>query len=304
MPTRKFIVTQSSVSGRQKMDNLFFIMEVIKKIEERANALFIEQEQKGFANLSQDDLNDVTTSLQEILKELEMYLSREDMSEQEEIYCFKMVKPTIVGRTMFFHRLMIFDSSYLASSNDCHIAFYDSVRSEIREYIAANRTIFYYYKRGTTTLDSIYFVRNHNNHDGDWMNISSDCYSPFSTIHDKTFANFICFGLLNDFISDKMTGLEQGSDSSPQGLKQGLLTWTGTQVSMVELGYALYASGVINRGTATLKEIMDALSIAFSKDLGNYYRAFADVKNRGGGSTTFLDSLKANLVKMIDSEQE
>ncbi len=275
-------------------------MNVIKEIANRADLIYAQCNKKGIANLSQEELVGVTSSLQEIVVELETYLVNADFGELDEIECFKNIKPTIVGRAMFFHRLSVLDSSYLASSTNCHIAFFNSVRSEIREYIAANRTIFHYYKSGARTLDAVYFVRR-KNFEANIINMYTDGFSPLSTIHDKTFANFICYGLLNDYISDRINELEQ--DAKVNDPMQSLLTWTGSQTSMVELDYALFASGIINSGTATIKEIIDALSIAFNKDIGNFYRTFADIKNRGGGSTVFLEELKSRLLEKIESEE-
>lgn len=273
-------------------------MNVIKEIANRADLIYAQCNKKGIANLSQEELIGVTSSLQEIVVELETYLVNADFGELDEIECFKNIKPTIVGRTMFFHRLSVLDSSYLASSTNCHIAFFDSVRSEIREYIAANRTIFHYYKSGSRTLDTIYFVRNKNFE----ANIMyTDRFSPLSTIHDKTFANFVCYGLLNDYISDRINELEQ--EARVNEPKQSLVTWSGSKISLVELGYAIFAAGVVNGGSATIKEIIDTLSIAFNKDLGNFYRTFTDIKNRGGGSAIFLEELKSRLLEKIESEE-
>lgn len=275
-------------------------MNVIKEIANRADLIYAQCNKKGIANLSQEELIGVTSSLQEIVVELETYLVNADFGELDEIECFKNIKPRIVGRTMFFHRLSVLDSLYLASSTNCHIAFFDSVRSEIREYIAANRTIFHYYKSGSRTLDTIYFVRN-KNFEANIMDIYSDGFSPLSTIHDKTFANFVCYGLLNDYISDRINDLEQ--EEKVNEPKQSLVTWSSSKISLVELGYAIYAAGVVNGGSATIREILDALSIAFNKDLGNFYRTFADIKSRGGGSTMFLEDLKSRLLEKIESEE-
>ncbi len=274
-------------------------MKVINEIAKRASLIYVRNDRKGIASLSQDELIDAAASLQEIVRELETYLATVELCEMDEIKCFKHIKPTIVGRAMFFRRLSMLDSSYLASSANCHIAFFDGVRNEIREYVAANVTIFRYYKTNVTTLDFAYFVRAKNFEPN--MEVHTEVISPLSTIHDMTFAKFIYYGLLNDYISDKIDGLEYESKLS--GPKQNLLTWTGSQATMVELGYAIFASGVVNSGGATIKDIMDALSLAFNKELNDFYRTFTDIKRRGGGSTVFLEELKSRLLDKIESEE-
>lgn len=278
-------------------------MKTIKKIEEQANQIFAQNEKRGFANLTQTELEETVESLLELHRELEMHISKTNLSLKSQIHCLKVVKPMIVGRRIFFHKIMVFERTYLASSNECHKVFYNSILHEIREYISSNRKLFTYYSLKQNDMDSTYFALNQ--HSGDLYSnqLSVDCYSVFHTTFSRKFANFVCCELLNDYVSWRLDEL-QSNDSSKNELSTFTLQWTGAKTSIVELGYALYASSSINGGTATIKEIIDILSETFDIDLVDYYRVYTDIKSRKKNQVIFIESLKTALLKKIETDEE
>ena len=278
-------------------------MKTIKKIEERANCIFAQKEEKGFANLSQIELEETTTLLLKLLKELEIYISKTQLAPKTQIYCLKVVKPTIAGRKLFFRKLMVFERSYLASSNECHKVFYKSVLDEIREYIVVNRRLFTYYSLKHETMDNVYFTLDEQSNDLFDSQLAIDCYSVFHTSYSRVFANFVCCELLNSYVSWRLSELQNNSCSWEES-HTSTLYWTGTRTSIVELGYALYASSTINSGTATIKEIMEILSEAFNIELGDYYRIYSDIKSRKKGRAIFLENLKNALLQKIEADEE
>ena len=278
-------------------------MKTIKKIEEQSNQIFAQNEERGFEHLTQTELEETVKSLTELHRELEVHVSKTKLSVKSQIHCLKVVKPTIVGRRIFFHKIMVFERTYLASSNECHKVFYNSILHEIREYIASNRKLFIYYSLKHTDMDSTYFALNHHCSDLYSNHLSVDCYSVFHTTFSRKFANFICCELLNEYVSWRLNEL-QSNDSSKDELSAFTLQWTGAKTSIVELGYALYASASINGGTATIKEIIDILSETFEIDLGDYYRIYTDIKSRKKNQVMFLESLKTSLLKKIEADEE
>ena len=69
---------------------------------------------------------------------------------------------------------------------------------------------------------------------------------------------------------------------------------------MIELIYALHSTDAINNGTADIKDIAYFVERIFRIDLGNYYRAFLEIRMRKNGRTKFLDTLKEELIKRMD----
>jgi len=79
---------------------------------------------------------------------------------------------------------------------------------------------------------------------------------------------------------------------------------TDTKSGLIELLYALYATGVINHGKATVKDIAILLEQALNVNLSNYYRAIQNMRIRKINRTKFLDLLKSNLEKYMDGVDE
>jgi hypothetical protein len=59
-----------------------------------------------------------------------------------------------------------------------------------------------------------------------------------------------------------------------------MLQWTADKINLVELIYALSFANCINNGNVKIKHIMEAFEKVFSIDLGEYYRAYVEVKRR------------------------
>ena len=81
--------------------------------------------------------------------------------------------------------------------------------------------------------------------------------------------------------------------------KQSKMTWTSQKVSLIELIYAIHSTDVINNGNVDIKEIACIVEQIFKIDLGDYYRAFLEIRMRKKGRTKFLDSLKESLEKRM-----
>jgi len=84
-----------------------------------------------------------------------------------------------------------------------------------------------------------------------------------------------------------------------EGPKKKLL-WTAPKAALIELLYSLHSAGVFNDSNAEIGQIARYLQTAFGVDLGNYYRAFQEIRIRKSGRTNFIDMLKKKLVERMD----
>ncbi|KAA6321098.1 hypothetical protein EZS27_029212 [termite gut metagenome] len=90
---------------------------------------------------------------------------------------------------------------------------------------------------------------------------------------------------------------KQAISSSAKKLK-----WLGTYVDLVELGYALHATGIF--GSISLKRLFRVLGEVFDIDTKNFSRTFTDIKNRTTGDRTkFLNTLKENLLRKLEETE-
>ena len=161
--------------------------------------------------------------------------------------------------------------------------------------------IYHYYRRGDTFLDEHYFLRGKSD-----IRLFSDSFyfytdEEFSTSHDCSVATIIAYDLLMIHLKKEIDKLENNSNHiSLQYLqKQSKMTWTSQKVSLIELIYAIHSTDVINNGNVDIKEIACIVEQIFKIDLGDYYRAFLEIRMRKKGRTKFLDSLKESLEKRM-----
>ena len=156
-----------------------------------------------------------------------------------------------------------------------------------------------YYKHNEERLDHIYFIRGNN--DLAIVNDSSRHFSDpeFSTSHDNLVGKFIAYDLLVNFYNDELLLLkkiESGNyteETKPEILKD--LSWTATKTDLVEIIYALQASGALRNGQAEISRIANVCSNLFEIDLGNVYKTYSEIKSREIDRTKFIDKLKVSL---------
>ena len=101
----------------------------------------------------------------------------------------------------------------------------------------------------------------------------------------------------------KLDNIEKGVVESPVSS----LYWTSKKIELVEIIYALYFSGAINNGKATIKELAEVFGRIFNVDLSkDIYRYFAEIQQRKKEEnlTKFLDFLKAVLAKKLGDKNE
>ena len=98
-----------------------------------------------------------------------------------------------------------------------------------------------------------------------------------------------------------MRGLSYGIPNKLNTLSNGeRLGWTASKTDLIELIYALQASGAIKSGTAGIKEMACACEDIFELKLGNVYRTFLEIRERKIDQTKFIDRLKATLLRRME----
>lgn len=83
------------------------------------------------------------------------------------------------------------------------------------------------------------------------------------------------------------------------------LVWTDAKVALIELSYALFEEGSINKGNVTLKRIISAFEQLFNISLDNYLTLFKQsIRMRKESRTLFLEALISSLSKRMDKYDE
>ena len=111
--------------------------------------------------------------------------------------------------------------------------------------------------------------------------------------------------LLQVYLHDELNYIDlSDKKEKTQVLPKTKLTWTESKTALIELIYALQSQGVFEHSKADIKDIATYFENVFNIDLGDYYRTFLELRMRKTGRTKFMDSLKDNLNKRMDEQDE
>ena len=176
---------------------------------------------------------------------------------------------------------------------------------KLKRYFDNNLDFYKYYRTGSNYLDHKYFTRGKFD-----IKLALDSFyfevdHTFSTSHDFKVAKIMAHDLIQVYLEDKLLMIEnrepkEKSQVNPK-LKQN---WTGSKVALIELLYALHTEGVFNNGTSDLKDVAEYFENVFNIDLGQYHRAFLEIRMRKSDQTKFLNSLKEKLVKRMENTDD
>ncbi|MGV8946494.1 MAG: RteC domain-containing protein [Lutibacter sp.] len=219
-----------------------------------------------------------------------------------EIHFFKHIKPQVFSKLIYYVKLINIESKRPRSRSKSQIKYLNNHIDKLQIYFNDNLEFYHYYRRGATFLDEQYFVRGKAD-----LRLHPDSFhfftdEQFSTSQDNTVATIMAYDMLIVYLQQEIEKLENKFETViPKSMyKQSKLFWTGSKTDLIELIYALHSSGVINSGTADIKELASVFEQLFNIELGNYYHTFIEIRSRKCNNTKFLDRLKESLIKRIE----
>jgi hypothetical protein len=223
-------------------------------------------------------------------------------SKESEVNFFKNIKPRIYSKLIYYVKLFNIEEKRPRGSTKSQIKYLNCHIDKHQSYLNDNLDFYHYYRRDATIFDEQYFLRGKAD-----IRLFPDTFhffvdEQFSTSHDSTVATILAYDLLIVHLKQAIDKLEtNGNYSKTGGLhKKNRIIWTAHKIYLIELIYALHSTDVINNGTVELKDIAYFVERVFKIDLGDYYRAFLEIRMRKNGRTKFLDTLKEGLVKRMD----
>lgn len=256
-------------------------------------------------NISIEAVLDVVEFLQRSLEDLRTYIVNHPFSnKEEEIYFFKHIKPEVLSRLLYFTEIYNTEMRKPHGSIEVLKKYYNDRLDELTSYFESNLDFYQYYRSKATHLDSHYFVRGHIDFKLCPNCVPYDRDPEFSTCYDHKAAQILANDMLCIYLNKKLHGVDKQAiiAKSRSFLPEHPFRWTATKIAAVELGYAIYAAGVLNNGQADIKEIMTFMEASFQIDLGDYYRTYITMKDRKKDRTSFLNSLIKSLLKKMDED--
>uniref|UniRef100_UPI00404A5DF1 RteC domain-containing protein n=1 Tax=Gelidibacter sp. TaxID=2018083 RepID=UPI00404A5DF1 len=219
-------------------------------------------------------------------------------SKELEISFFKYQKPFIYGRMKFYAKLYNFLLERPAGSIKSQRIFIDEKINRLQSDNLKNLDFIKYYRENSTTLDEFYFLRGNDNISlvSDTSHFYTD--KEFSTSHDNAVAKIMAYDLLINHYNTELVKLGQALEknkTATNGVCSEInLEWTASKTDLVELIYALQASGAIKDGRAAIKDMATACEQMFNTDLGNFYKTYVEIKARKMDRTNFINLLKTS----------
>jgi hypothetical protein len=253
-----------------------------------------------------DEAYEMTLYLQDLLGSVKKYLTKEGFkNDEEEIHFFRSIKPQILGKLIYYNKIYRIETTCPVSNGKMYYNYFSAHLAILkREYIEhiCNTDFYRYYRSGRTDRDHTYFKRgNINYHDG-LNSIVFEIDPEFSTFFDYKTARIISNEFLYTYLLTKIN-----PDESPDVILQKPesskdIFWTDSKNALIELIYALYASGVISHGKIGIRKISLMFQILFRIPLGDLHHSFHRMKTRTGSRTSFLDQLKLSVEEYMDKD--
>ncbi|TXE04757.1 RteC domain-containing protein [Algoriphagus aquimarinus] len=215
-------------------------------------------------------------------------------SPEQEVEFFKKIRPGFEAELIYFGELYYILSSLPERRRDA-IRFLLKQYVPVRIYSRRYQLLYEYWCLGRSEFDGDLFIRSDKN-----RTLMLTCPLPIGDRHatpaGKVFAKFRAYDELHGFLEKEISRLKNKEDKGSSAIQ-----WTATKAALVELAYALKASGAINNGNATIRDIATHLERAFQQDLSQFYRTFQEIRIRKNSRTTFLDRLKEKLERWMDN---
>jgi hypothetical protein len=258
------------------------------------------------------DLNNLISGInisQEYLYRLRDIVKENVFSNSEaEIFFFKVQKPLIYGHFKYFVKLHRYILEKPQGSIKKQRIYIDALIEKLQYHNLKYIDFVRYYRQCDSRLDKYYFVRGKEN-----LNLISDTSHyyidpEFSTSHDNMVAQIIAYDLLICHYKHELKRLHklQNNIDADDKILTPIrdLSWSASKTDLVEIIYALQASGAIRNGDAEIKKLSIIFEKLFSLELGNVYRTYLEIKERKKDRTSFLTHLKISLERKMEVDDE
>ncbi|GGC44012.1 hypothetical protein GCM10011386_40460 [Parapedobacter defluvii] len=271
-----------------------FYNETLHKLETAINELEIE------TDCSIQRIEAVIHLILECLSKLKEYvLKRGFRNTDEEIRFFKYQKPAFVAKLIYYNAIYKIETKKPYGAKPIR-KYLNKELKKLKRFFNNNLDFYKYYRSNNSLLDDRMFLRG--KHD---IKLWLDTYyfqsdQSFSTSHDYKVAKIIANDLIQVYIEDQLYNKFQKDKSKIQKK----LKWTGSKVALIELIYALHYQNVFDNGNNDIREVALYFESTFDVDLGNFYQAYLELRNRKMNRTKFLDALREELMRRMDEQDE
>lgn len=237
-------------------------------------------------------------------KSKDFFLSQKSVSPSDEIYYFKYFKPKILAKIIFYKRIQKFQSEFPLGDEDVRLNYIKLHLQTGHLFFKQYNTIITYYRQKQEHLDANFFIRENAQLHTDIEHRFLSLDFTHSTGYDEILAEYIASVKVQEFLESvqKDTSKLNLPSLSTELNESSELKWTSSKSALVEMIYGLNAVGAVNDGKMEVKRIAFWMGSTFNIDIGDVYKTYAEIKNRKGNRTKFLDSLAEGLNNRMNSD--
>lgn len=267
-------------------------------------------EQLNFTDLEIDDqilrCESAISIIVYSIEKLKIIFEKEKLKSQDiEIDFFKNIKPKFTSKLIYYNAIFKIETKKPHGGERILKKYLNNELEKLKRYFDSNLDFYRYYRTGSSYLDHKYFTRGKFD-----IKLALDSFyfevdHSFSTSHDFKVAKIMAHDLIQVYLEDKLLIMDNKQPNEKSQVNHKLKqNWTGSKVALIELLYALHTEGVFNNGTSDLKDVAEYFESIFNIDLGQYHRAFLEIRMRKSEQTKFLNSLKEKLVKRMENTDD
>ena len=216
--------------------------------------------------------------------------------EASEIRFFKKEKPFLYGLFLKYTHQLSFELDFPSIAYGRNEDVINEKIQDVSAFLSSHKDKVLYLELESQSFDSQYFLRKNQGlfaypgrpgHSFDY---------EFCTSLDGLIAQIFGYQGFLKYLQNKL-GMSSTIGSASKVVMPEI-EWTGSKVALIELGFALYHSGTINHGRASIKSVMQFLEQVTAMDLGDYHHTSIRLRNRTN-PTKFVDKLKDSLQKWM-----
>ena len=267
-------------------------------------------EQLNFTDIEIDDPiqrseNAVNIIINAVEKLKIIFEKEKTKSQEQEIDFFKNIKPKFTSKLIYYNAIYKIETKKPHGGERIVKKYINNELEKLKRYFDSNLDFYRYYRTGSNYLDVKYFTRGKFDIKLALDSFYFDADHSFSTSHDFKVAKIMAHDLIQVYLEDMLLMIENKEPREKSQVNHKLKqNWTGSKVALTELLYALHTEGVFNNGTSDLKDIAEYFENIFNIDLGQYHRAFLEIRMRKSDQTKFLNSLKETLIKRMEKTDD
>ena len=220
-------------------------------------------------------------------------------NEQEEIRYFKHFKPQILSEILYCNKvrkIIHFSQIQCLEISEKHL---NCELKKITDFYESHIDFISYMNSEQIFSDETLFLRKNANLSAvpSYLLLREDADQITNGGH--LVVKLLLNTKLYKFIQNKLNG--QSVSKNGKTIKSDFL-WTAPKSALIEVIYALHYKGVINNGSAEIKQLVHGFELFFNVELGDPYRHFTNIKQRKKTTTTFLESLQNSLIQHMNEQ--